>query len=304
MLSHLFKRRPDLIPSIGIALSSALWGLFWIPVRAIEEAGISVSWTGPTMFACVVITFLPFAIWRWRSFLKSDRGFWMACAMAGCAFTFYAISFNLTDIVRAMLLFYVSPIWSTLLGISFLGERLTLNRVAALVLGMSGLAVVLGAGDGIPWPRNIGDWFALASGLFWSIASVRFFQGGATLLFEKTFAFALCALGASVTLALLPLGIEASIPAISSLKQVWIWLAITTVFLLPALYLTIWPASVLSPARVSILFMFEAIVGVSSAAYLTNEPFGTREVLGTVLILSAGVAEMIRPQISSSSNKV
>jgi drug/metabolite transporter (DMT)-like permease len=299
----LFQRRPDLLPSIGIAFGSGLWGLFWIPVRAIEEAGISTSWTGPTMFVCVVIAFLPIAIRRWRNFLASDSGFWMACGLSGIAFTLYAISFNLTDVVHAMLLFYVSPIWSMLLGIVFLGERVALNRVLAMVLGMGGLAVVLGGGDGFPWPRQIGDWFALGSGLCWSIASVRFFQGGATLVLEKTFAFAVCALGASVVLALLPLGIESAFPDVASLGRVWLWLVIVTAFLLPALYLTIWPATVLSPARVGLLFMFEAIAGVGSAAVLTEEPFGVREVAGTLLILGAGAAEMIRPQSVTSGGR-
>jgi drug/metabolite transporter (DMT)-like permease len=113
---------------------------------------------------------------------------------------------------------------------------------------------------------------------------------------EKTFGFALCALGASVLLALLPLGIESRFPDVVSLGQVWVWLAIVTAFLLPALYLTIWPATVLSPARVGLLFMFEAIAGVGSAAVLTEEPFGVREVAGTLLILGAGAAEVIRPQ--------
>ena len=301
--STLFQRRPDLLPSIGIAFGSGLWGLFWIPVRAIEEAGISTGWTGPTMFVCVVIAFLPVAVWRWRNFLASDSGFWVACGLAGIAFTLYAISFNLTDVIHAMLLFYVSPIWSTLLGIVFLGERLALNRVLAIALGIGGLAVVLGGGDGFPWPSQIGDWCALGSGLCWSIASVRFFQGGATLVLEKTFAFAVCALGASVVLALLPLGIESAFPDVASLGRVWLWLVVVTAFLLPALYLTIWPATVLSPARVGLLFMFEAITGVGSAAVLTEEPFGVREVAGTLLILGAGTAEMIRPQSVTSGGR-
>ena len=296
MTRSLFQRRPDLLPSLGIAFSSGLWGLFWIPVRAVKDAGISAAWTGPSMFACVVVALLPVAIYRWRKFLASDAGFWSACGLAGITFTLYTISFNLTDVVRAMLLFYVSPVWSTLLGLVFLGERLTLNRVLAIALGIGGLAVVLGAGDGFPWPRQMGDWFALGSGLCWSIASVRFFQGGATLLIEKTFAFAVCALLASVVLAMLPLGIDATVPGFTLLGSVWGWLVVVAVIVPPALYFVVWPTTVLSPARVGILFMFEAIVGVGSAAILTEEPFGMRETLGTLLILSAGIAEMIRPQ--------
>lgn len=292
----LLKKRPDLLPSIGIAFSSCLWGLFWIPVRAIEGVGISAAWTGPVMFLCVVVVFSPIAIWRWRNFLKGDSGFWIACGLSGITFTLYATSFHLTDVIHAMLLFYMSPIWSTILGTLFLGERLTFNRIAAISLGIGGLCVVLNVADGFPWPRNIGDWFALASGFCWSIASVRFFQGGAVLLVEKTFTFAVCALIASLCLVALPFDIPDLVPTVSQVRDAGLWLAIVTVFLLPGLYLSVWPATVLSPARVGVLFMFEAIAGVISAAVLTDEPYGGREVLGTLLILSAGVVELLRPQ--------
>lgn len=300
MTLNLFRRRPDLLPSIGVAFSSALWGLFWIPVRAINEAGVSVAWTSPTMFICVVGVFLPVALWRWRNFLRSDGSFWLACALGGTTFTMYSISFNLTDVIHAMLLFYISPVWSTLLGAVFLGERLTLNRVLAIFLGFAGLTVILGADGGFPWPRQIGDWFALAAGMLWAVASVRFFKGGATLLIEKTFGFALSALATAVILALLPLGIEATFPEFGQVKNAWIWIVVVTAFILPSLYLVVWPTTVLSPARVGILFMSESFIGVGSAALLTDEPFGVREIVGTLLILSAAIVEVIRPQTISS----
>lgn len=303
MTGSVFQRRPDLLPSIGVAVGSGLWGLFWIPVRAVEAGGISAGWTGPVMFVCAVVVVLPVAIWRWRIFRASDARFWMACGLAGTAFTLYASSFNLTDVVHAMLLFYVSPIWSTLLGLLFLGERLTLNRVLAIALGLGGLITVLGGEAGFPLPRHIGDWFALGAGVCWSFASVQFFRGGAEMLLEKTFGFALCALAVSVGLAMLPFGIDSVIPDWDSLGRVWIWLAAVTVFLLPAFYLTIWPTTVLSPARVGILFMFEVITGVASAAVLTDEPFGMRELAGTILILGAGAAEVLRPQSTISGGR-
>ena len=74
------------------------------------------------------------------------------------------------------------------------------------------------------------------------------------------------------------------------------WIVVVALFLLPATWLTIWPATVLSPARVGILFMTEAIVGIGSAAWLTNEPFGVREIIGTALIMGAGIVEVLRSQ--------
>jgi len=196
--------------------------------------------------------------------------------------------------VHALLLFYISPFWSTLLGLIFLGERLNINRIFALALGLSGLVVVLGDGVSFPWPRQAGDWFALASGLCWSFASVRLFQGGATFIFEKTFAFITGSFVAGAALALLPLGLDNVFPDMASLKQGWMWIAGVALFMLPATWLIIWPATVLSPARVGILFMTEAVVGIGSAAWLTNEPFGLQEMAGTALIMSAALVEILR----------
>ena len=288
------KPRSDLLASLGIVFSSALWGLFWIPVRAVEEAGISDLWTGPVIFACVSLIFLPVAIIRWRHMYSAGPGLIITGLMPGTAFALYAVSFNMTDLVHAMLLFYVSPIWSTLLGLMFLGERLNVNRVIAIMLGLGGLVVILGGGISIPWPEQPGDWFALASGVCWSFASVRLFQGGATLVFEKTFAFITGAFVAGTVVALLPLGLDNALPDTQSLKNGWMWIGGVALFLLPGTWMTIWPATVLSPARVGILFMTEAIVGIGSAAWLTDEAFGMQEIIGTALIMSAAVVEVMR----------
>lgn len=300
--ARIFERRPDLLPSLAVALGGVMWGLFWIPARAVGDAGIGAAWIGALMLLCMIVLFLPFAVWRWREFLKGGLNLWIACSLVGLAFTLYAASLNLTEVVRALLLFYVSPVWSTLLGIFFLGERLTVNRIAAVALGIGGLVVVLGDGGGFPWPRGIGDWFAVASGIAWSVGTTRFFQGGATLLFEKTYCLALCALVWAVIIALLPFDMEAALPTSQAVLSVWPWLAVIALLFLPAFYFVVWPASVLSPGRVTILFLFEAIVGIVSAAIFLDEPFGSRELIGTVMIVGAGIVEVIRPQRLSKSN--
>ena len=253
-------------------------------------------WTGPILFACVALMFFPFAIARWKSFQQAGPSLILTGLLPGLAFSLYAVSFNMTDVINALLLFYVSPVWSTLLGLIFLGERLNINRIAALILGIGGLVVVLGDGVSFPWPKQAGDWFALTSGLCWSFASVRLFKGGNKFVFEKTFAFITGSFVVGSILALLPLGLENALPKVASLEQSSVWIVVVTLLLLPATWLTIWPTTILSPARVGILFMTEAIVGIGSAAWLTNEPFGLREIIGTALIMGAGIVEVLRSQ--------
>jgi drug/metabolite transporter (DMT)-like permease len=216
--------------------------------------------------------------------------------LAGFAFALYIASLNLTDVVRAILLFYLSPLWSTLLGMLLLRERLTGNRVVALVLAFCGLYVVLVVENGLPWPRNTGDWFALLSGLCWSVATIKLFQDGTRLVLEKVITFVACALLMSLLLVVWQQGDLSGMPDLVTLHEARYWLLLIAVLMLPITWLTIWPATMLSPGRVGMLLLAEVLVGVTSAALLLDEPFGVRELAGAALIVTAGVAEVMRQQ--------
>jgi drug/metabolite transporter (DMT)-like permease len=137
---------------------------------------------------------------------------------------------------------------------------------------------------------------ALLSGLIWSCASVKLFQGGATMLLEKVFVFVFFALLCSFILVMLPLGHETSMPDLDQLQAVWGWLLLIAIVMFPMTFLTIWPTTLLSPGRVGMLLMADVAAGVISAALLTDEIFGYRELTGTILILSAGIVEVMRQQ--------
>jgi len=290
------SKREDLLPSLGILVAAIMWGVFWIPVRGVESSGIGAAWTSVLIFAVSAVTFLPMVFFRWRIMLKGGGNILLAGLLSGLAFALYTIALNLTDVIRVILLFYMTPLWSTLLGILVLNEKLTANRVIGLILAFSGLMVVLGAGYQFPVPSNLGDWLALFSGLLWSFASVRLFQGGAEMLLEKVFLFVFFAFLCSILFALLPLGHETSMPDPSLLRDAWGWIFVIAMLMLPMTFLTIWPTTLLSPGRVGMLLMADVVAGVASAAILTEEAFGYRELTGTVLIVSAGVVEVMRQQ--------
>jgi len=296
--------RTDLVPSVSLALAAVLWGLYWIPVRGIEQSGVSAFWTGAIIFGASSLLFAPYFILRFGSFVSNWRSILVPGILSGFAFAFYIASFNLTDVVRAILLFYMSPLWSTLLGVLILKERLTLNRIVALLLAFSGLYVILAVDGTLPVPSNTGDWFAMLSGLCWSIASVKLFQGGARLIPEKVTVFVFFALLASLALILWNEGGLGGMPDRQSLVNAWYWIAIVAVLMLPITYFTIWPATLLSPGRVGMLLMGDVIVGVASAAMLTGERFGTREMIGTLLIVSAAIVEVARRQSIDKSASI
>lgn len=283
----------EMLPSLCIVLGGALWGVFWLPVRAIGETGLGGAWPGALIFAGCLAALLPVLALRWRSLLRHWRGLAVCGLFTGTALASYSTSLLLTEVARSILLFYLTPVWSTLLGMAFLGERLTANRALALALGAAGLLVVLGAGSQFPWPRNAGDWLALASGMAWAYGSFNLYRMGAVAVAEQILAFTIGSL--VVTFAGIALGGAAfgGTPPAEMLYESLPLGLLTVMLVLPMLFLTIWPATVLSPGRVGILLMSEVVVGVATAAAFSGEPFGLREALGTVLIVAAGAVEVL-----------
>jgi drug/metabolite transporter (DMT)-like permease len=289
------QNNPTLVfrASIGLAFGGALWGLMWLPIRALADLGLWGAWPTVLIYGATVALVSPVILWRLPKMARRWPQLLAIGLLVGAAFNCYTASLLLTDVVRALLLFYLTPVWGTLLGIVFLGERLTVGRIAAIVLGFGGLLVILGTGGGWPWPRNIGDWLALASGLFWAVGSLRLYQMGSVAVLDQMCAFLLG--GFFVTLVMVGFGgptIGGPLPE-GLLRQSIPYGIGFALYFIPVLFLTIWPATVLSPGRAGLILMSEVVVGVASAAILTDEPFGVREICGTLLIITAAAVEIL-----------
>ena len=280
--------------SIILVMGGALWGLYWIPVRFFYDHGLTGPWSGIVMYCAALIALFPF-IWADRHMLTRQwRDLMLSGMFTGAAFSLYSISLVYTDVVRSILLFYLTPIWGTLLGVVFLKERLSLMRLAGLICGLGGLFVVLGGAGFVPWPQNLGDWLALASGICWALGTLGLYKTGSITITGQVFAFVLGALSLSLV-SLLALRGQA-LPNVTQEGAVRIagYAMLSAVYILPMIYMTIWPATKLSPAKVGLLLMSEVVVGIASAAALSGEPFGLREFLGATLIVSAAVLEILR----------
>ncbi len=294
-MTGVLQRRPDLLPSLAVGLASLLWGLFWLPLRYLSELGLEGGWPGLAIFALGTAFLLPGALIR-RRLPGLGLGLAVTGLTAGSAFALYATSLLLTEVVRVLLLFYLTPVWSTLLGFLLLRERVTLARAAALVLGIAGMMVVLGVDQGFPMPRNLGDWLALLSGLTWAYGSLRLYREDTTPLYEHSFAFMAGAGSVSALVVCLPLAGVGAVPGAAVVQAVTAPLVLFVLLLiLPVVFITLGGARKLSPGRVGLLLMGEAVVGIASAALLTDEPFGLRELIGTLLVLSAAAVEVVQP---------
>ena len=281
--------------------AGAVWGLFWIPLRALEEAGINGLWITVVYFLIPTICLIPVVILRWQHVKEGGVSLQITTMLSGGALLLYSTSIVYTDVVRAILLFYLTPIWATILARIFLGDLITPSRVIAMVLAILGMLTIFGLGARFPIPQNIGDWLGIGSGFLWAVAMVRIRMSESHSAIELTAGFFQWSLifssGAAFLLATSQMpDIEQILPALPLL------LIFMALLVLPGTYASLWGPKYLSPGIVGLLLMTEIIVGAISVALLAGEPFGIRELIGVLLIAGASMLEPLLALRRTSTN--
>lgn len=284
--------RQQKLAALAVATCGAMWGIYWLPLRWIDGQGVGAAWSSLIFSVVAMLAALPWMRRRsdWSGFPRAS----ISGLLLGTAFALYTVSLLMTDVVHAILLFYLTPIWSTLGERLVFGQRLTLPRAAAIVMGLAGVALILGVTDGLPLPRNLGDVVALASGIIWAAGTLRSSAYPTARIALPAFSFALGgALSSLVILALAAAmghGLAASGNMLSALP--WIVVVALTIFV-PPNALVMWASQRLDSGRIGVLLMTEAMMGSISAALLAGEAYGWTEAVGTVLIVGAGLVEVL-----------
>lgn len=271
-----------------------MWGTFWIPVRKLDELGQGSLLFTASGFALPFLIAIPILIKNARRIMSAGWSLWLLGLSFGIAGSFYAEGALRGNVARVILLFYLTPVWSTLLARIFLNQPISARRMLTLALGLAGMVVILGAENLVPIPRNISEWLGLIAGFSWGVAmvcaqrlhNVTAFESSAVIFFFFSLSF--------IVLSLIPGGREWTLNTELLLPFGIVWiLALAFIWNLPSTILTMYGAVKVEPGKVAILLMLEVIIGIATSALLTDEPFGAREMIGAVLIICAGVTEFV-----------
>ena len=288
-------------PELAIVFSGALWGLYWIPVRYLEARGVDAVWLTLGVFVTGLVLLVPVVV-RWPGARAAFTPRMLVTGLlTGGAFILYSIAIALTEVVTAILLFYLSPVWATVLGRMVLGEHLTGARIAALGLGLAGLWVVLGGESGVPLPRNTGDWFALTAGVAWAFGTIRVYQDTAETPVAHVTSLFVGGTVATVLVSLLPFVDPGPLP-VPAAGPVAIVVAVAAASVASAVGI-LWGVRLVSPGRAGLLLMMEVVTGLASAAAFAGEPFGVTLVAGSALIVAAAIVEVLPGDVRSISRR-
>lgn len=284
---------PPVLTSLLVVLIGALWGVYWAPLRRLETILAGGPWLtfAAVFIACLVLS--PFA-WKGRTRLgASNKRALLSTALGGASFVLYSNGLLYGQVAVVILLFYLTPVWSTLIARFWMKWPISPWRYMAILLGLPGIGMVLsGSHSGLPLPHTLGDFLGLTSGILWSIAATGINVHSRTKAAETNFVF--CAGGVLMALVLaLTLGRDGGqVVILKSGLAAWGWMSLVGV-LWWAVSLTgfMWASRRLEPARVGILLMSEVIVGAMSAGLFAGEPFSGLMIVGAVLVVGAALIE-------------
>ncbi len=278
------------ITSVIIFIASSFWGLYWIPLRYLEGEGIAGGWAIALLNLPAAIVIFPLVLWQWN---QHKQQFWRCVligVLTGLGMAMYTSGLVYSSVVRATLLFYLTPAWATLIGIIWLGERASWQRWAAIAIGLAGLGLLVSGGGAVP--LNVGDLFALLAGVFWAIgAAVIKHYDTVPLPGMTMFQFFFTSLSA-ILLGLLmgnfqPPSLDVVLPSLP------LSALISLIIILPSVWLIFWAQKFLFPGRVGLLMMSEVLMAVVSASiFLPEEAMSLMAWCGAVLIITACFIEV------------
>jgi drug/metabolite transporter (DMT)-like permease len=278
-------QRPLAISSLIYA--ATLWGLVWYPYRLLEQAGVGGIASSFFSYA----TPLLLLGWLHVRSLRAARGRWLWLSALGLAAGWTNLAYVLGvlegEVVRVLLLFYMSPLWTVLFSRFLLHEKLNRAGWAVMALAAGGALAMLWRPGEWPLPRNHAEWLGLSAGMMFAASNVisRHLQGVAEV--AKSVAVWLgVAVLTVIGLALRPAELDFMAAAATGtwLLLIGIGLAIGSMTYAVQYGLARVPAN-----QAIVIFLFELVVAAIASYYLSNERMGLQEWIGGAMIITASL---------------
>ncbi len=279
-------------PLAGVALIVALafiWGFNWPSMRA---AVLEISpWTFRAVCLAVGTSMLFAIALAGGGRLRVPRREILpliALGLLNVAAFHLLTAFGLTMIGagRGVILGFTFPLWTVLLGVFVLSERLNRRCAAALLCGLGAMALLLGPEVTTVGRTPLGGLLLIGSAIAWAAATVLFKMRRWTLAAREMAAWQVLIGAVPVIIGAFLFGPAPDFSGVSargliglvyssviavSLGQ-WVWFRI----------LEIMPASVASISSLAV-----PVIGVFASAALLGEAIGWRETAALALVLLA-----------------
>lgn len=288
---------PRTMPVASLLVGASLWGVIWYPMRLLEAGGLHGIWLTLVLYGTALAVSLPRTYSGVAELRQSPRVAVLLMASAGWTNIAFVEAVLEGNILRVLLLFYLSPLWAALMGWVFLGERMSRRALSSLALAMGGAAVMLWNPElGMPWPEGRAEWMAISSGFAFALSNVA--TRGAERLSIPAKALCVWAGVTVVAIVLLPV-FQAPVPHVT----MGVLLGAAALGMLGIMFMTLmvqYGVTHMPVHRSAVIVLIELVAGAVSQQLLTDEVVTAREwVGGALIILGAYLAARREPELPS-----
>jgi drug/metabolite transporter (DMT)-like permease len=278
-------------PTLAIMLGASVWGLVWYPMRMLAAMGLSGTAASATTSAAACV----FVLLAKRRSISTLSWHWLLVALGVAAgvtnigFVWGAIH---GQVMRVLLLFYLTPAWTAIFAHFILKERLTRADAALSLLSLAGAVTMLWSPElGMPLPADLAEWAGLMGGMGFAMSNVLVVKVTRTLPAMKpemrtAVIFGGAALIASLVTCFEPMPAPPAAALLPTVTLIVIGLGIVLAGnnMIVQIGLARVPAN-----RASIIMLFELVVTALSAWIFAGEVPGPREWAGGACIVVACV---------------
>jgi drug/metabolite transporter (DMT)-like permease len=259
-----------------------VWGLIWYPYRILNEFGFSAIHSSLFIFtSAICISLFLYPIKNLAIF--KQRSFWVYAFVGGVTNIAYALAIIEGDLVRVMLLFFLSPVWTLPFTYIFLNESVKPQHILAAVISIVGAAIILWHPHIFTSRLGLGDTYAIIGGIGFALTNVLARTFTQFSVKEKSYAIwfgvVFIAIFVMVFLSMEFKFKDIDLPSLSLFTLVGCMLLFTTMIVQNGLVLV-------DAVRASPVFLFEIIVVAISGFYLANEVIHVKDFFGGLFIIT------------------
>jgi len=273
----------------GLLFGALCWGIIWYPYRIMADAGVSGIVSSFYTYSIAVVLAGAYFAAHWRGIFKLPLSIIWLSLVAGWTNLSYVLAIIDGEVMRVMLLFYLSPLWTLILAHFWLKEKTHLPGVAAIITSLLGAYIMLydPAASRFPVPANSAEWLGLSSGFGFALTNVMTRKSVHLTLRAKSFAIWTGVV--VVCLMAMPLmQVPFTSPAVFTSGN-WLIMGLIAILLIAATFLVQYGVTLIKATRASVLFLFELVVAAIAAYFLTDETMQMNEWIGGALIVAASV---------------
>ena len=268
----------------SLLVSATLWGVFWYPLRWLEHHGLHGVWITFLIYCGTLVYCIPIILRQRQEFARQPVLLLLIGLSSGWCNTAFILAMLDGEVVRIVLLFYLSPVWATLLARLVLKEHLHPSAYWLLLVAFAGAMLMLWSPQtGYPWPQSRADWFGLSSGFAFALMNLFVHMTNQVKIQTKTVASWLGVVAVAGSVLLLRSDSISAEVATTAIYAILIGMTVMG----GMTWLVVYGVTHMPVHRSAIILLFEVVAATVSTYLLTEERMSAREWLGGLAVIVA-----------------